>query len=227
MADNWELMYWPLAGRGEFIRVIFVEAGIEFKDTDDSKVITEKVKEGKMEGFPVKFPPVLCNGDFHLSQTPTICKYLGKKFGLYPDNEDDEWHADQLNATIHDYIAEGRLSFHGVNHIMTYFNQIEETKPYIERFVTERMPMWLKYFEKVLLANNGGTGFMFGNKLTYVDLGLMHVLRATESQFPDAWNDADYIPTLKSFKDRMCSRPRLAAYFKSDKCRPFEGNSMM
>ena len=43
-----------------------------------------------------------------LSQTPVICKYLGKKFGLYPDNEEDEVHADQVNITIHDFIAEGK-----------------------------------------------------------------------------------------------------------------------
>ena len=43
-----------------------------------------------------------------LSQTPVICKYLGKKFGLYPDNEEDEFHADQVNITIHDFIAEGK-----------------------------------------------------------------------------------------------------------------------
>ena len=42
-----------------------------------------------------------------LSQTPVICKYLGKKFGLYPDTEEDEFHADQLNSTIHDFITEG------------------------------------------------------------------------------------------------------------------------
>lgn len=71
------------------------------------------------------------------------------------------------------------------------------------------------------------SSFLIGDKLTYVDLGLTHVLRATESQFPDAWNGADNIPTLKMYKERMCSRPRLAAYYKSDKCRPFEGNSMM
>lgn len=226
MADDWELLYHPLGGRGEYVRLLFVEKGIEFKDTTDPQVIA-KVREGKLDGFPVMFPPVLCNGGFHLAQTPTICKYLGKKFGMYPDNETDEWRADQLNATIHDFIGEGRLSFHGMHPTMTYNKQIEETKPYIERFVNERLPVWLKHFEAVLKENNGGKGFLFGETVTYVDLGLMQALRATESQFPDAWNNADYIPALKSFKDRMCSRPRLAAYFKSDKCRPFAGDSMM
>ena len=49
-------------------------------------------------------------GDLVLSQTPVICKYLGKKFGLYPDNEEDEFHVDQVNITIHDFIAEGKKS---------------------------------------------------------------------------------------------------------------------
>jgi len=47
------------------------------------------------------------SGDLRFSQTPVICKYLGKKFGLYPENEEDELHAEQLNATIHDFIADG------------------------------------------------------------------------------------------------------------------------
>ena len=69
--------------------------------------------------------------------------------------------------------------------------------------------------------------FVVGKKLTYVDLALLHVLRAAESQFPDTWKELDTIPLLKAFKDRMSARPNLAAYFKSDRCIPFEGNSMM
>lgn len=62
MTDNWELLYWPAVGRGEFVRTIFAEAGVEFKDTDDFKEVAERVKMGKLGGFPVMFPPVLVNG---------------------------------------------------------------------------------------------------------------------------------------------------------------------
>lgn len=50
----------------------------------------------------------------------------------------------------------GRLSFHGKNHMGTYYDQVEETKPYIERFVRERLPKFLKHFETVLEYNQGG-----------------------------------------------------------------------
>ena len=69
--------------------------------------------------------------------------------------------------------------------------------------------------------------FVVGEKLTYVDLALLHVLRATASQFPEEWKKLDTVPLLKAFKDRLSARPNLQAYFKSDRCRAFEGNSMM
>ena len=68
---------------------------------------------------------------------------------------------------------------------------------------------------------------MVGDKLTYVDLALLHVLRATESQFPEAWEALTSIPLLKAFQQRLQQTPRLQEYFKSDRCKPFSGNSMM
>ena len=46
-------------------------------------------------------------GDFNISQTPVICRYLGKKYGMWPSTDEDEWHAEQVNTTIHDFVAEG------------------------------------------------------------------------------------------------------------------------
>lgn len=69
--------------------------------------------------------------------------------------------------------------------------------------------------------------FVVGDSLTYVDLAMLHALLASESQFPNEWAKMDDIPLLKSFKDRIAARPNLHAYFKSERCRPFEGNSMM
>lgn len=70
--------------------------------------------------------------------------------------------------------------------------------------------------------------FAIGNKLTYVDLALLQVLRGAESSFPDTYaKQIDNFPLLKSHRARIENRPKLQAYFKSERSRPMEGNSMM
>ncbi len=65
MSDNWELYYWPLSGRGEYVRIIFEELGIPFKDVTDAKVIMENVKQpGPLfSTYPTFAPPMLKNGN--------------------------------------------------------------------------------------------------------------------------------------------------------------------
>ena len=62
MADQWELYYWPLAGRGEFIRLIFEEAGVPYKDITDVNIIKDVVFHGKLPGYPLFAPPVIKKG---------------------------------------------------------------------------------------------------------------------------------------------------------------------
>lgn len=234
MSDSpWILHYWAkFVGRAEFVRLIFEEVGEPFENNPENCVewfYNGKCRFGEAGIFPSFAPPVLQKGSFYLSSTPAICKYLGKKFGLFPDSEEDQLHAEQVNNAIHDYIAEGRLAFHGINHTASYFGQEKETQVYIDRFIAERLPKWLKHFEAVLRYNKGGSGFLVGDKLTYADLALLHVLRATEAQFPEAWKaaTADYAKLLDAFKTRISSRPKLTAYFATERCGKFEGNSMM
>lgn len=69
--------------------------------------------------------------------------------------------------------------------------------------------------------------FLFGDKLTYVDLTLFWVLKATEASYPDAWKKAENVPLLKEFRDRIEKRPNISAYLNSDRFVPLENNSMM
>lgn len=50
--DTWILYYWPkLAGRAEFIRVIFEEAGVAFKEINDLDVLVPMFRQGKVTKF--------------------------------------------------------------------------------------------------------------------------------------------------------------------------------
>ena len=146
-APEWKLIYWyftPGVGRGEFVRLMFEEAGVAYDDicrkAKDSAAAMKYLR-GEETGFPVQFPPIIRRGDFVLSQTPAIMEYLGKKFGLFPEGgPEDEAHAMQLTLTVADCLAECMTAFHPVSMHASYTTQVEEAKPFVEKFRTERLP---------------------------------------------------------------------------------------
>lgn len=233
--DMWQLLYWPAkapdgsiiagAGRGEYLRVIFEEMGVEYENV--SAGLREFFWENHdAQPYPVLSPPTIRKGQFILSQTVACAKYLAVEFGIYPQDPVDAAHSDQIVTMVHDTIGEGRNAFHPVKNTMSYIEQKEEAKPYIEEFATLRMPRYLNIFERFLKANAERGEFFIGSSLTYVDLQVMVMLQVTRSQFSDHWPTYD-APMLKAFLDRMEARPNMAAYLSSDRRRPFSGDSMM
>lgn len=234
---EWELFYWTsirddgknhMIGRGEFVRLIFEAAGVKYRDRgmEDPTSVAHFVHGGGNPGFPVFAPPAIKRGDFVLSQTPTIVRYLGKQFDLFPETPEDEALADSLMSFLTDFIAEGRLVFHPKCFTASYYEQKEEAKGHVAWFEEHRLPMFLRYLEKVLARSQ--SGWAVGSKMTYVDIGLFHTLMAAESQFPTPWTKAICETShLKPFVERVAAVPNIAAYLKSDRRGFFEGNSMM
>mmetsp|Transcript_33517 Transcript_33517/g.41116 ORF Transcript_33517/g.41116 Transcript_33517/m.41116 type:complete len:187 (-) Transcript_33517:449-1009(-) len=147
---QWQLLYWPAfnsegklcagAGRGEYLRVLFEEAGVPYEEVNAhlSDYFWTKL-ELQPEHFPVLAPPAIRKDNFALSQTPVCAKYLATQFGLYPEDPLDAAKAEQTVYTVHEYIAEGVAAYHPVKASMSYVDQKEEAKPYIEAFKRERV----------------------------------------------------------------------------------------
>ncbi len=235
--NSWTLYYWnlspPLRGRGEYIRLMFEAARIPFTEIGDPKLLSPLVDrmarygEGGNAPEPVFAVPLVIGPDgVCLSQTNAIMAYLGKKFGFYPSNDYDEAKAMQIVLSVADFHSEGRASFHPVDLAASYYTQVEEAKIASAKFASGRFVSWLNHFERLLAANTKQSGYFVGDKMTYADIAVFHVMNAAASQFPEAWAIAE-IPGIKSFQDRMLQFPPLAEYFQSDRLRPFEGNSMM
>lgn len=74
MADNgWELYYHPLAGRGEFVRLLFEESGVPFTEINDN--IRPKIMEGGIGGYPAYAPPVIRKGKLPLLLIISVYAY--------------------------------------------------------------------------------------------------------------------------------------------------------
>jgi len=66
MADEWTLIYYGgMVGRAEFLRLIFEEAGVPYKEIGDIDVIKHDFLEGKGDLYPHFAPPVIKKGEPH------------------------------------------------------------------------------------------------------------------------------------------------------------------
>lgn len=85
MAD-YELLYWSVPFRGQFVRAVLAFAGATWSEGGDDKIA--RLMDGNMRDMPVPFmgPPVLIDhkADFAIAEMPAIIVYLGETLDLLP-----------------------------------------------------------------------------------------------------------------------------------------------
>jgi glutathione S-transferase len=237
---DYALYYWPsLPGRGEFVRLILEQAKIPYddvarrpKEQGGGPAAIMQILSAAGPGLQPLAPPVLVvkgnpavagHGDARIAQMPNICAYLGARHGLAPSDELGRVEAMQLQLTLADLIAETHDTHHPVGKGLYYEQQKNEALRCALGFVDERMPKYLRYFERVLQANPAAPGqHLIGNALSYVDLSINHVLRGLEYAFPSAFAHwSREVPGLLALRDRVDALPNIAAYRASTRCLPF------
>lgn len=181
----YELIYWPaLPGRGEFIRLLFEEAGESY--IDKAKQDPENVVQ-EVLGFmgstdtgnnPAVFAsPILRHGDLLLSQTPAILQYLAPRLGLSPKEGNGVHHLNAIVLTLIDgFVTELHDTHHPIAVSQTYEDQKPEAKKRAKAFIDERIPKFLGYAQRVLDSKSSGNGpWLYGDNLTYADIVLFQV----------------------------------------------------
>ncbi|WP_206239201.1 glutathione S-transferase [Novosphingobium terrae] len=85
MAD-YDLYYWPVPFRGQFIRAILTFAGKTWREQDADTIGQLLETAPKEQPIPFMGPPVLIDHghDFVLAQMPAIALYLGETLDLLP-----------------------------------------------------------------------------------------------------------------------------------------------
>jgi len=208
---HYELYYWTgIQGRGEFVRLALEDAGAGY--TDMARVhgdaVMQPYLDGKVEGLQPFAPPFLRTGRQVIAQVGAILDHLGPELGLVPDASSRRQQALQLQLTIADLVAE----VHDTHH------------PIAASMRGERMPKFLGYFENVL-KHNGGRHPL--REHSYVDLSLFQLLSGLEYMFPRRMQALwPTLPQLRALKDRVETRPNIAAYLASERRLAFNTNGI-
>ena len=226
----YELFYWPMIqGRGEFIRLVFEEAGAPYVDvarlpeSEGGGVASiMRVLAGGAGVVPFA-PPLLRHGDLLLWQTPNILAWLAPRLSLCPTDERGRLAANAIDLTLADFITE----IHDVHHPVGVGLYYEDQKPEALRtaacFARDRMPKFLSYFERLLNDNQASAGAcVVGTSLSYVDLALFQLMAGLEYAFPKTLATLKpKLPRLLDLAARVAARPRIAAYLASPRRIPF------
>jgi glutathione S-transferase len=225
----YELYYWDgLQGRGEFVRLALEEAGADYievaraPDEDDLGTgAMMKVLKSKTEPHPPFAPPFLKDGDLIVTQTANILMYLGPKLGLAPQVESLRYVANGLQLTIADVVTEAHDTHHPLATGLYYEDQKDAAKTRAHDFIDNRIPKFMRYFERVLKQNPGGNQYLVGDALSYVDLSMFQLIDGLHYAFPRAMKPfGEHYPLLAALHDAVLARPNVAAYLESERRYP-------
>lgn len=178
------------------VRYLMLDNGIEFQD----EVVTGQTWGDLKPKTTFGQIPLLQDGDFELVQSNAILRYLARKHGLYGQNDREAALIDMINDQQEDI---------RVAYLRLIYKEYETGK----QAYIEALPNSLALLEKVLSKNNDGTGFLVGDKISFVDYTVFDLL---DNHLILAPGCLDKFPKLKAFHGRMADREKIASYRQTD-----------
>jgi len=191
-----KLYYFPVSGRGEFIRLILEDRNSPYEFV--AVPFGEQAKEPLASKLPYGQLPMWEEGDFRLAQTSAIASHAAKRVGLYPASLNDQATAEMLFQASMDVLGK-------------YFGVVVYKTVSKEDFLGKFIPSWLSSFEKQLKRVNDGKGY-FLSEFSYADLAVFQVLDLIHHLDNGAFKAT---PALQAFHARVAARPNVAAYLNS------------
>ena len=229
MSERVRLIYWPtLPGRGEFLRWVFAEAGIDWEepartDPPDFAVVSAELR--RTDVLPHAAPPVVEIDGMRLSQTVAIAHYVATQHGLVGADPADAAHAMQFALTAMDIVDEVHHAHHPISTALYYEDQLAEAKHAAGVFRAQRLPKFLGRFEDALAYSS--TPWLAGPERSYADLFLARAVDGLCYAFPVAMAHrlAD-TPKLVAHRARVHALPRIAAHRASARAVAFNESGL-
>jgi glutathione S-transferase len=204
MAD-YELHYWQVPFRGQFIRAILAFAGQRWDEFDDGAIAQGMDEDVRRQPIPYKGPPLLVDkrSGFALAQMPAIAWWLGERLDLLPAGVDAKALALKVVNDCNDVIDE--LTIDGGKQMWT---------PARWKAFTPRLDRWMAIFEETGRRHGltAGAGFLLGGARPGVaDIVTATLWDTAGERFPAiAWRLDREAPAIAGLTRRMAAEPALA-----------------
>ena len=195
MADKKVILgYWGVAGLGNPLRYILSYADVDFKD----EIYSDQAKwfgEDKLNlGIPLPNLPYLIDGDFKLSESNALLRYIPKRFGK----------ADLLGKTIEDQAR--------IDQILGVVGDIQSavsTSLREEGWEAKKAEVYAKGKDKLAALENFVQENYAIGYLTIADFKLADFVYVLFNLFPEESKD---LKNLKSIQETVYNLPQVKKY---------------
>lgn len=194
-----KLTYFDVRGRAEVIRLLLEETGTAYTEHRVSIAEWPTLKATLAFGQL----PLYEEAGLVLNQSQAIYRHLARKFNLYGDNEQEMTRCDIVQETF----VEAQLNIGG------FFWNPEFAK-LRDNYAAVELPALLDRLLKLFDLNTTNSGYWVGERLSFVDFIAWHTLdyvRAFSRETLDRYEN------LARFRERISSRPKIAAYLASSR----------
>ena len=158
-----KLYYFDIYGRAESIRMLLAHAKVEYENVlINGDSLKDLKASGKLEFGQV--PMFETEDGKHLCQSWAILRFLGRKYGYYPNDPEVAWKIDSTIDAVEDYLN----SYFKFN-----FESNEEKKAIHKENWLKMLPVWVEAIEKRITSNGGK--YVTGDKITIADFALAAV----------------------------------------------------
>ncbi|KAK4522691.1 hypothetical protein GAYE_PCTG14G0581 [Galdieria yellowstonensis] len=199
----YQLVYFPIRGRAEHIRLFFEDLKIPY----ESKVITfeewgkYKPEHSGTKELPFGQLPVLRDDQLYLSQSGAIARHLARKHDKYGKTEEEKALNDMLydmTVDIHSIYLKHIYDPNRKDKMDTFVQEAKGKLELVEKFVQRRTKSQYLVCDEPTLADY----YMY----EVLDILAREVKTILESY-----------PKLQAIHAQMKSRPNIAAYLKSER----------
>ncbi len=179
---EWEIIHWPVKCRGNFIRLVFAECGVPFKETSGWDICASLIQSPYYSTQPLHSslhnvsmgPPYIRKiGDAlnktMINQCVIATQYLSELYGLRPKSDLSHAQCGMIVANCND-------AFTGIYRTA---RQLELKKITCDEFVNEyflkRFGSWLEILEQPL-KKEINQKYFFEDRITQSDLAVYNVM---------------------------------------------------
>ena len=196
---TYKLYYFQGKGRAELTRWIFIQAGVPYEDVRLSK---EEWAEFKPKTPYGGMPVLEIDGKLYGGSVP-IQRYIAEQHGLAGFNALENFELSTIYDVTHDLVM--RI-------MMLHFEKDDARKAELKKEVEEtHLPKYLGILNKLITDNGSADGWIYGNKVTYVDLRIAYLTDFVLQVSPNA---LDAYPAIKKLKEAVEALPNIAKWLK-------------